>query len=753
MGAFVGLAGDFSPLATFRAGLGVTRSLFYDSSSSTYTPFLPTATGSYKVGDQFWNSSSLLGITVPFRYGLDGTIKTSGDIYSVNGTFQIFSDPSFTSDFYTRSEASLLSSLLNQATTATTTTTTTTAATQSNLSWDLDGKLDFAKLVNVPFITSLAVQDLDLKATWLSYTPSGLTAPASKRPGKHVLLSFEHHRTQHFPFFQRRSPVSRQLPHHGPANRPRRTTAAARRRRSRSGAQARPPAASATSTAGHDPDGRGHRLPGTAAAGRPDGRDDNPPRSTAEKPDPGKGFRSPFQNAASAAKTDETKTHSEFRDPSDQPDSKLQSSSQASTLKISYQIQPRATLDHTFDTTNWTSQSAVDYGILYRTFETGGSGSITAASTLFGTLADVSLGLNTTDLWRLRFDPSSGEAASSAWQTLLLNDAEQDQLALHATAQGTIRPFSSLPELSSSSIAYKLGLRLYELSLTGSDPLNQSVVAVGPGWSSDDVSEHSVNSVLSFSNALTTDSLTFLAQLPPLVPTMTASANAGLGGVKAKVQGGLSLPSTGVLYQPLIMDGSIDFGSNITASEELQFDLTTSALSLSTSQLSLGALTGSFVAEEGATVGSLIASSMKIGYESSAGDELVLGQSHQARLLLEDALEREPPELSGQPFRLRAHHRSDDLQVSRLLLQFVFERHQNVPLRPRMGRRGGRVMGQPARRSGRLFRFLQRGQSGPLLRSRSAHYRSKQSSICLIGISASSMRELPNSAPTPRTAG
>ncbi|HEY9593762.1 MAG TPA: hypothetical protein VHE79_04750, partial [Spirochaetia bacterium] len=99
LGLFAGLAGDFSPLATFKGGIGFTRTIFYDSTTGYYTPYLPVASTGYEVGQDFWNSSSLFGLTVPFRYGLEGTVKSSGTSYNVSATFQLYSDPSFTSDF------------------------------------------------------------------------------------------------------------------------------------------------------------------------------------------------------------------------------------------------------------------------------------------------------------------------------------------------------------------------------------------------------------------------------------------------------------------------------------------------------------------------------------------------------------------------------------------------------------------------------------------------------------------------------
>ncbi len=79
LGVLAGLAGDYSPLATFRTAIGVSRTIFPTSAFGypydlyqTYTPFWVNADGT---SQSYWNSSSLFGLVVPFRYGLEGTLQ------------------------------------------------------------------------------------------------------------------------------------------------------------------------------------------------------------------------------------------------------------------------------------------------------------------------------------------------------------------------------------------------------------------------------------------------------------------------------------------------------------------------------------------------------------------------------------------------------------------------------------------------------------------------------------------------------
>ncbi len=605
LGFLAGLAGDFSPVGTFRTSIGLSRSIFWDSTSQLYTPYLPVGRDSYDTGEEFWNSTSFFGLPVPIRYGLEGSVKTSGTFYSMDAAFQYFSDPYFTSDFYTRSESSMLSALFTQQNT-----TTTTTAAQTNLSWDLSGKLDFTKMVNSPYVQNLSVSNLNLKMTWQSNTPSGLSDPEASDPG----------RAYYYPSSITAPNVSvtmsGDLLNVGgaspPAAAPAKEEKAPAAPRGEGGAKTSEKPADKTSEKPADKTSEQTAQPSAA-----------PIAPTAVEKEPGKGLRSPWAAEAAPQPRKQEPVRIPFRMPTPQSDVTIAQAGSESTFKLSYQIQPRATLEHTFDTADWTTQKDVDYGFLYRTFETGGSSSLTAAATLWDRLADLSLSLSADGLWRSRFDPSPAEKASADWTSLLLLDQQQDRLAFRTSLQTTVYPFPAIQELSSSNLQYRMTMRMYQLSLAGTDPYNPTTITDGPAWTPEAVSEHSVASTLALVTPATSDSLAVTWQLPPLVPTMTARLDASGGPVKARAQGGFAAPESGIQYQPLIIYGSLELGTGIGLSEEMQFDLATSILSRSTSQVTLGPVSGSFVAENTGNPNKLEASTTKVGYESN-GDPLWL---------------------------------------------------------------------------------------------------------------------------------
>ena len=269
-----------------------------------------------------------------------------------------------------------------------------------------------------------------------------------------------------------------------------------------------------------------------------------------------------------------------------------------STLVISYQVQPRATLDHTFDNQGWTTPGQVDYSFRYHTLETGGTSSVTAAASILDHAADISLGLSADGLWRARFDPSAAEVASSDWLSLLQHDLEQDHLSLLSSLQASVRPLAGISQLSASTLQYRLGVRLYQLDyVEGSGTATPLFLAPPLAWDTTTIADNTLASTLSFTAPWSTDSIALTAQLPPLVPTLAGSVNLAAGPLKGRLLGGYTQPSTGPQYQPLVAGLTADFGGGISAGEEVQYDLNAGLWQRSTSTIQAGPVSGSFVAQ------------------------------------------------------------------------------------------------------------------------------------------------------------
>jgi hypothetical protein len=276
-------------------------------------------------------------------------------------------------------------------------------------------------------------------------------------------------------------------------------------------------------------------------------------------------------------------------------------------------VQPRATLEHTFDARQdvWRTKEDVDYSFLYHTFETGGTSTVTAAASLWDKLLDLSASLGADGLWRSRFDPKPSYANEDEWKSLLKSDLEQDRFTLRSSFLSTLRPLPAIAELSASNLQYRLGLRLYQYSyIETANPHH-----FGPTeftWTPANVSEHSVQSSLVFNTPVTTDSLALTAQLAPLTPTYTGLLNLAAGPAKGKVQGGFEEPAGVRQYQPVVVSGTLDFGKPASATEEVQF-VNSSTMSRSTSQLALFGYSYALMAER--IDKKLVPSTVRLGYE------------------------------------------------------------------------------------------------------------------------------------------
>ena len=607
LGGFLGVTGDFPQLASFRTGVAISRSIFPLSVNGPYSPTWIQPDGT---AVSYWNSSSFFGVLVPFRFGMDGNIQGSSDLFSASWKFAYYSDPTFTSDFYNRNEGLNFNAVLQPTTNPVQSAATTS---QPTLSWDFVSKLDLSKLVKLPFIQSISFPTINANMTWQSKDePNSTVDPLASDPGH----TFYYPSSITFPNIA--FSVSGEILKVGttPSTAAPSTTAAP-------GAQAQPGATAAApaqapvqsavpSVPAPAPPQGAAPVPGQAqTAGQPSSQPPVAPQAgaqpaaqappaaqAAEKPvlpDPGKGMRMPVFTKPEAPAPSKP-APGQFKEPSRRTDSPGAAGSE-STLDVTYQLQPRATLEHTFDTTNWVNKQDVDYSILYRTFDTGGSGQLSAATSLWDRLADNTTTLSLDGEYRYRFDPDAN--AASTWQSLLQSDLQQDRLTLRGTTQTTVRPLQSIPELSGSTASYRIGVRLYQLSYP--DPLNPVLTGVGPTWTPDAISDNTVQSSLVYQTGLLTNTLGLTLQLPPLVPVYTALLQSGTPDVTGRIQAQGAAPISSIpSSQPFVLTAGLDAGPNISVSQALQFDPSASVLQTTTSQMKLWGLTGSFIAQAAA---------------------------------------------------------------------------------------------------------------------------------------------------------
>ena len=141
-----------------------------------------------------WNGQFLFGMPVPFRFGFEGDAQGSRSAWSGSLHFELFSDPSFTSDFYGRSEGFRLSETLEPV-------EGTTAAQTTSLTWEITNRFDLAKLVTDP-------RRHDVQRA-VPERPVLMAQPGAWiRSRRLFLLPVEHRRTERIAHRVRRSPAA-----------------------------------------------------------------------------------------------------------------------------------------------------------------------------------------------------------------------------------------------------------------------------------------------------------------------------------------------------------------------------------------------------------------------------------------------------------------------------------------------------------------------------------------------------------------
>jgi len=536
LGVFAGLAGEFSPWETFYGGLAFSRSIFTGTDSTTgSTTYTTLYTESDGTVSTYLNSTNLFGITLPFRFGLENDLKLSGDFYGLTSHIEYYSDPSFNTDFYDRSEGIDWASLLSES-------TTTELTENTSFTWDLSGRLNLPSSVKIPLIQSLALQYFNVKLSWLSKLTSPTpTAPESSDPGRY--------------FFY---PVLLTVPS---------TSVTVSGELLRLSSSPATEAAAAT--------GKGASAPAAVF--------------------PGKGLRQP-EGLPEPLEKPGTAAKEAVPGPQRKKDDVVPSEQAASSIALSYQVQPTAVVENTFDNTAWTKQSKVDFKALYTTAQVSATSSMKAALSLLGGLFDTSATVSLDGTARTRFNRSD-TVTDATWNTLLANDIAQNKYDVKTVVAATLRPLKDLPDWSASNIAYNLSWRAYRWQ-QDSDLTAVTFTETGPLWDSTTVTAHSLQTTLQTKLLDLPQSLSFSAQLPPLSPVLYSGSFSFAAWLFTT---GLSTSLKDVddvwTWQPLVASEKFILDKNLSLSEELQYSFEDQEFSKSTSTLKLWDLSAVFLAK------------------------------------------------------------------------------------------------------------------------------------------------------------
>jgi hypothetical protein len=474
LGAFVGLDGGFSKLGpltslSLKSGLGLSRSLFYES-TGYYSP-LDVASDYQSV----WNTSSFLGQTIPFRFGLDFSTGLKLGPVSATIALPLFSDPYFEKDFRWRSENMDWLSLSSSTSSSDSTEPSERSSYLQKLGFSFSLKPSFLS----PWLSSIDVSTLASSLSWqtkyntLLYNTEGSS-----------LFSVDPQRYFFYPDLLRPLDLSMTL--------------------------------------------RGSLVPGKEGKAPL-------PTGDSKKGEGGLELRPP-EDDASEGKPEEkgaAADAADFRLASRAPSPGASSAHPDGSLSIDWSLSPTAYIEDRYKSDNWYSSSQVDFrDLLYQLYSYSISGSLKSSYSLPGGAASVSCGLTllSQDRSRISTDDSSYASRIAAYK---LADAQYRQTKLSSSLVASARPFASSPLFGPSSLSYDLESILYNYSYSSytqtGDSYSYNYNEWYLGWNSDSITTHSASGTLGLKTGDNTQSLGLTMSLPPTTEAYTPALSLQAG--------------------------------------------------------------------------------------------------------------------------------------------------------------------------------------------------------------------------------
>ncbi len=547
LGLFAGVSGNFPPEVRFSGGIGFSRSLF--NPNGVYTPYWPDPSGGYRT---FWNESSLLGLDLPFRYGIDSSWQFGGERLSLSGRFEAYSDPFFPSDFFDRAEELNWSGLLGLEGGSG---LPTAQAEKLNLTWELTAKADFSRQISSPFFQSASVQYLQTRMFWQSRLRTGIVDPIQAAdPSRRFYY-----------------PVSLQLPN---------MSLNVSGELFRTSSSARPQAAAARS------------APPAGEAAPPGAEGYRAPAGEEEEAGPAA--------AAGGGAAGSAEAEPELQLPGPREDLPLPAGREGFLFRLGYQLRPDLIIEELYDSSGWTTPESIDYDVLYTTLRLTDTATLSYELTALQGLLGLSGGLSAVTTWRDRFRGVAPE--DEAWQGLIVGDLRQTRTDFSTLLNLNLRPMLDLPGWERSRLTYSLNWiflrhQLREAATPAQTYANPVYGVTGPDWTADTVKANRMGAVLEYRPADVSQTLTLAADLPPFTPTFTGRLQFTAWLLTTTVSTVLREDGGDWELQPLVVQEALNIGDRFQAAEELRFDLQQGLFLKSVSTLNWGGLSASLSAE------------------------------------------------------------------------------------------------------------------------------------------------------------
>ncbi len=567
LGLFAGVSGNFPPAVHFRGGIGFSRSIF--QLGGVYTPYWPDPSGAYR---SFWNESTLLGMSLPFRYGLDASWQLGTERFQLSGKFEGYSDPFFPTDFFDRAEELNWSAILGleggsglQA----------PLTERLNLTWELTAKADFAQAISSPYFQSVSIPYLQARMFWQSRVLAGLASDP--------VLAADPARRFYYP-------VSLQFPNLS-------VNLSGELLRFSTGGDNRGAAASPAGpkTGTGPPRPEGDYQPPEPLDPRGDGAGPMPPASR------DKAGATPTGGADEVAAGDSADRSAEedasiFRLPGPREDLPLADTGQAFSFRLGYQMRPDLLVEQLYDSAGWNTPSAIDYDVLYTTLRVTDTAGLNYELSALRNLVGATGGLSLTTSYRHRY---RGVAPlDPAWQNLVLGDYQQSRADLSSLLNLSLHPLIGLPGWERSTLSYALNWILFSYQLQeGSTYLDPLYRGRGLDWSLSTVRSHRAQATLEYRPNDVSHTLSLTADLPPFPAVLSGRLQFTVWLLTTTVNTVLRQDGGRWDLQPLVVLETLNLSDRIQFSEEARFDLEEGLFLKSISTLKLGGWSASLSAE------------------------------------------------------------------------------------------------------------------------------------------------------------
>ena len=470
LGMFTGVAGNL-PLAedgTLEFQLGVARSRSIWPLGGSFIASDPVS------GRSHWHHSSLFGVTLPLRYGLelDGNL-TLPDV-SLTGRVELFSDPDFTTDFGNREERFNWPALLgfNAA-------SEDAPTRRTNLSWDLNARADFSRLLAAGRSAPRPIDQLRLRNAGVRWLWHSRTAAA---PGTSAGARYDPTRTFFYPS-SLRLPLFAQM----------------------GGTLLRLPAGPADTVQDDQPDLPGGRL--------------RPPEELPAEPEPRARGTAPDSAAPEALPQSSTRSRPQ----------------QESTVRLRYDLRPGVTFEGTHDSARWITVRDVDHALESATVQVAHTTLVQHDADLYGGVLGLDNSLrNTITLQSLVHTAET--MPDQQRERLTVATRSRSGITVSLGNRLTLRPLLGRPAWERSAVTYDLDLRLLNVAYVETDDDFRSRWG---SWDVDGITRHRLAAVAALQVADSPQRLTLSADLPPRPMFLSAGLALSAGDVTASASTGL----------------------------------------------------------------------------------------------------------------------------------------------------------------------------------------------------------------------